>query len=229
MNKEEAEKLREKLLEQINKLPSEQVSGIKKQIQDASAEQLESFVKKQMQAQGQKGNECFFCQFVSGKIETIKIYEDADILAILDIYPANPGQLIVLPKEHFQFMHEIPNFLLNKIFIFIKVIEPLLFEVTKAKALSIYIAQGLEAGQKVPHFSINIVPRFENDNIGFEWQKKEIDKKELEKIAQKLRGKAEKVVREQFEQERKKQEEKKKKEEASEAEKLMKHIKPRIP
>ena len=53
--------------------------------------------------------------------------------------------------------------------------------------------------------------------------------KELEKIAQKLRGKAEKVVRGQFEHERKKQEEKRKNEEASEAEKLMKHIKPRIP
>ena len=228
MNKEELEKLREQLLEQVEKLPEKQASMLREQIKNASAEQLEAFIKAQ-QSPDQQGGECFFCQFISGKIETVKIYEDADILAILDIYPSNPGHMIVMPKKHFEFIYEIPDSILNKIFLFVKTLEPIILETTKAQAISIYIAQGAIAGQTVRHFSVNIIPRFENDDISFEWQKKKQNKKEIEKIATKIKKKAEKVVIENFEKEKKKEEKKKKKQEESEAQKMIKHIKKRIP
>ena len=60
-----------------------------------------------------------------------------------------------MPKQHFQFMNELPNKLLEKLFIFTKLIEPILLEITKAQGISIYIAQGQAAGQTVSHFSIN--------------------------------------------------------------------------
>ncbi len=220
MDKEEIENLRKKLLEQVDKLPEEQASSLKEQIKNASPKQLESFVK-----QSDKGNECFFCQLVSGKIDTVKIYEDNDILAVLDIYPANPGHLLILPKKHFQFIYEIPDSLLNKLFLFVKTIEPIMIKITKAQGISIYIAQGQAAGQKVSHFSINLVPRFQDDGAGFEWQKKKTEKKDLEKIGKELREAAEREVKDKIE---KKQKEQKKKE-SSEAEKISKHIKPRIP
>lgn len=225
MEKEEIEKLRKKLLEQVEKLPEEQASALREQIKSASPEQIENFIKKQKA----QSRECFFCQFVSGKIETDRIYEDSDILAVLDIYPVNLGQMIVIPKKHFQYMHEIPDALLNKIFIFVKTIEPVLLEIIKAQALSIYIAQGPAAGQTVNHFSVNIIPRFEGDGARFDWERKKPSKEDLGKMAEKIREKAEKIVREKLEAEKKKIEAKAKAKEAKEAEKIFKHIKPRIP
>jgi len=241
MDKKEIENLRKKLLEQIEQLPEEQAKSLREQIKNASTEQLETFVKAQMQMQSQKGQqgkqgkgeqgqgECFFCQLISGKIETTKIYEDNDILAILDIYPANLGHLIIMPKKHFQFIYEIPDAILKKIFVFAKIIEPIIMETTKAQGISIYIAQGQIAGQTVSHFSVNLIPRFEKDNVNLMWQKKKPTKKELEKLGEKIRKKAEKVVTENFEQERKKTDKKQKKKDSSEAQEIIKHIKKRIP
>lgn len=223
MDKQEIEKIRKKLLEQIEKLPEEQASVLKEQIKNASAEQIESIVSQISET------ECLFCQFVSGKIETNKIYEDRDILAVLDIYPVNLGQIILITKKHFQFMHEIPDDTLNKIFLFVKTIGPILVEITKAKGISIYIAQGIAAGQTVSHFSVNIIPRFDNDDASFEWKRKKPSKEELEKIAEKIREKAEKFVREKIEEERKRVEKETKVKEKKEAEEISKHIKPRIP
>ncbi|MCL6500444.1 MAG: HIT family protein [Candidatus Pacearchaeota archaeon] len=223
ISEEEAEELRERLLEQVEKLPEKQAAILKEQIKKASAEELESFVKQQAQ-----GSECFFCQIILGKVETVRIYEDADILAILDIYPANLGHMIIMPKAHFSSINEVPDALLTKLFVFIKIIAPLLMEIAKAESVSIVIAQGRAAGQTVNHFSINVIPRFEKD-FSFEWPKRKVDKKELEKLGEKIRKKASKVVSESIEQEKEKHEEEMRKKEERSAEKIMKHMRERIP
>lgn len=226
---EEAEELREMLLEQLNKLPEEQQEQaeiLKNQIKSMSKEQLEQFVRAQSQNQG---NSCIFCQIIEGKLETVKIYEDKDIIAILDIYPASLGHMIIMPKQHFETLEEIPDALLNKLFLFIKEIMPTFLKVTGAKATNIFIAQGELAGQFVKHFAINLIPRYENDNIGFGWKKTKVSKEELEKVAEKIRKEAEHKIREKIEAEKEKEAKKKIEKEATEAEKIMKHIKRRMP
>ena len=225
LSEEEAEEIRGKLLEQLGKLPEEQVKGLKKQIQEASSEQLEHMIKRQ-QPQGQQ---CIFCQIINGEIETIKIYEDNDIFAVLDIFPASSGHLLVFPRQHYQKIEEIPEQVFSKMFVFIRTIEPLLLKMTKASASNIFIAQGDDAGQKVPHFVINVIPRQEKDGISFEWQRQKVDKKKLEDLGNKLKKESEKIVRENITEEREKHEKKKKAEDESEAEKILKHTKKRLP
>lgn len=227
LSDEQAKEIKKNLLEQLKKFPAEQVSELREQIGDANPEELEELIKAQKSQQ--KGNECIFCQIVSGKVETTKIYEDADIIAVLDAYPASKGHVLVMPKEHFQFINEIPDVFLNKIFIFVKAVEPVMIEVLKAQGMSIYISQGELAGQRVPHFCINMIPRYKDDKISFEWERKKIEKKELEDVAVELRKKASKEVRQKIETEAKKEEEKKKHHEENEAEKISKHMKRRMP
>ena len=43
--------------------------------------------------------QCIFCHIVSGKVASRKVYEDDSVIAILDIHPANPGHVLLLPKE----------------------------------------------------------------------------------------------------------------------------------
>ena len=52
---------------------------------------------------------CVFCMIVDGKIPSKKIYEDNDVLAILDISQATKGHTLVIPKKHYANILEIPN------------------------------------------------------------------------------------------------------------------------
>lgn len=235
LNDEEAEEIREKLLEQMENLPEEHKDKsaiLKKQIKNATNEQLEQFVRTQTQAQNKSdshGSECIFCQIVEGKLETIKIYEDSDILAVLDVYPAALGHMLVMPKEHFESLSEMPDALISKLFLFIKALMPVFLRITNAKSFNLFIAQGDEAGQHVKHVCINLIPRFSKDKINFEWQRAKVEKKELEKLGEKLRKEAEKSVREKLEVDKEKAEKKKKVEDASEAERILRHTKRRMP
>lgn len=52
---------------------------------------------------------CIFCKIVAGEIPSVKIYEDADFLAFLDIRPRSPGHTLIIPKQHYQWVWDVPN------------------------------------------------------------------------------------------------------------------------
>ena len=221
ISEEQAEKLRKKLLEELEKLPAEQTAKLKEQIKTASPAELEAFVKQQAKVAkaGAEGTgECIFCQIIQGTIETIKAYEDDDVLAILDIAPAALGHVLVMPKQHVQFLFQLQDELLAKLSAVVKKLVPVIINVTKAAGLDIYAAQG--ANQKVPHLALNLIPRFPDDKLAFEWERKKVERKELEKIAQEISKRVE------AEKERKEQEEKKV---GEEIESMVKQMGKRIP
>jgi histidine triad (HIT) family protein len=45
--------------------------------------------------------ECIFCKIISGEIDSAKIWEDEEFLAILDIAPNTKGETLVLTKKHY--------------------------------------------------------------------------------------------------------------------------------
>lgn len=180
LSPEQTEQIRQRFLEQIDRLPEEQAAQkeqLKGQIMNATAEQLEAAIK------GSGGEECLFCSIAKGEAETIKLYEDNLIIAFLDISPSAAGQAIIIPKEHHQFIFQVPDQALWSIIKMIKVLEPLIVNVTAAKGMSIYISQGNAAGQHFRHLSVNLIPRFEDDKAAFYWERKEIAKHDMEKVA----------------------------------------------
>lgn len=188
MTMQNIEAIREKILEELSRYPPEKVGSLIDEIEGASEEELEEFIlNQQKMQQGQSTDECIFCGIASGKIETIKIYEDKDILAILDIMPASNGHLLVFPKQHKHFIQEIEDRIINKIFIFVKQISPHLIKTLKAEGISIYIPQGQIAGQRIPHFVVNVIPRYKDDKISFEWNREKKDKKDLERLAEQIK------------------------------------------
>jgi histidine triad (HIT) family protein len=54
-------------------------------------------------------NECPFCKIVKNEIPSHKVYEDADFLAFLDIRPESPGHTLVIPKQHYRWVWDVPN------------------------------------------------------------------------------------------------------------------------
>lgn len=54
-------------------------------------------------------NNCIFCKIVKGEIPSHKVYEDDSFLAFLDIRPLSPGHTLVIPKEHFRWVWDVPE------------------------------------------------------------------------------------------------------------------------
>lgn len=175
LSDEEISRIKEQLKNQIGHLPPEQKEKVAKQIDDASAEQIEALI-------STKSDECLFCEIGKGNVETVKIYEDAAIVAFLDIAPSIPGQVIISPKEHYQFLFQLPDQLLWDMIRAAKLIMPIIVNITKANGLNLQISQGPGAGQRIPHVTINLIPRAEGDKAVFAWQRNEIKTDELSKI-----------------------------------------------
>jgi histidine triad (HIT) family protein len=227
---EQVVEIKKQLLAQIDKLPPEQAGDLRAQIEEASNEEIEEFLKAQSQARGgAEQSKCIFCEIIAGRIESVKIYEDPDIIVIMEIMPATKGHLLILPKQHFQSIQEIPDKILHKLFYFVKAVSPILTHLLDAKALSIYIPQGVLAGQRIQHFVINLVPRYEGDGVAFDWEHKKADIKDLQKIAEKIRNVTQTEVVRGIAEEQEKYEKKKKEVLGSEAEKIYKQVNKRIP
>lgn len=177
---EQADQVRKQILEQLSKLPSEQVGNLKSQIENATPEQLEKFI-------SQEGGEdkCIFCEIAAGNIETVKVFEDTAIFVMMDINPANLGHVMIIPKQHYQFIFQIPDEVLWDIVRTAKMIIPSLVNIVKAKGFNILISQGNAAQQRVNHFSLNIIPRFDDDKIQLGWERKQMMDEQKE-VAKKL-------------------------------------------
>jgi len=227
---EDIESKREQLLSQLSKLPEPQVKELREKIQSMAPAEFEKF------ASGQE--ECIFCAISSGKMECFKIYEDDDIIAILDINPISKGHALVLPKKHFQFLLQMPDELVCKLFKTVSTLMPLLINATQSQGVNILINQGAVAGQNVEHLFVNIIPRYAEDNLVFNWQRQKVQKEDLGNLAAQL---SEKVASVKRQDEEKKREEEKRKEEAekgkieekikadSDLEKIFKQVKRRMP
>ncbi len=200
---EQAEQIRQKLLEQVAQLPAEQQAGLQEQIAQATPEQLEAYIKPAAGA-----GECLFCSISKGKIETHKIFEDNSVVAFLDITPSRVGQVILTTKEHYQFLFQIPDHVLWDMVKAMKVITPLMVNLLSAEGVSTYFAQGEAAGQMVEHFSINLIPRFADDKAVFAWDRKQADKAELERVAKEISDGVQKTLKEEHEKVEKKVREK---------------------
>ena len=94
---------------------------------------------------------CIFCKIVKGEVPANKVYEDANFLAFLDINPRSPGHTLVIPKQHYRWVWDVPN-------------AGEYFEVTKKIAQAQQKAFGVEAvwcrvtGEEVPHAHIWLIP-----------------------------------------------------------------------
>ena len=125
---------------------------------------------------------CIFCKIIAGEIPAEKIYEDEKVLAFLDINPVTPGHVLLIPKEHYQMMTDMPDELLAYCF-------------AKSKELMVKIKEAMDAdfvalsvvGIDVPHFHIHLVPRKFNDGLANFWPTTKYTEGEMQKTADKIK------------------------------------------
>jgi len=154
----------------------EQLKALQEKIKQMTPEELKEFQKKQ----------CVFCQIVAGKIQAKKVYEDDKVVAILDINPVNPGHVLLLTKEHYSIMPQLPDDEVAHVFMAAKAISNSMLRSIDAQGTNIIVANGIAAGQRAQHFMAHIIPRKQNDGVNFVLPQKTMDEKEIEAISSKL-------------------------------------------
>ena len=125
--------------------------------------------------------QCIFCQIISGKIPSKKIYEDDISIVILDINPATKGHVLLIPKEHYSIMPQLPDNILANLTVMARNISQAMLRGMGASGTNIYIANGLVAGQRAQHFMIHVIPRKDGDNL-LQLDEKLIDEEMQEKV-----------------------------------------------
>ena len=130
--------------------------------------------------------DCIFCKIVAGQIPCKKIFEDEDVLAFLDIGPVSDGHTLVIPKAHYEKLHECPHEVLTGL---IKCLPKIAGAVTGAmevEAYNILCNNGRAAGQLVGHVHFHIIPRKGGDGVFDRWPAYEYEPGCAEAIAEKI-------------------------------------------
>jgi histidine triad (HIT) family protein len=124
-------------------------------------------------------NDCLFCKIVAGEIPSKRIYEDGHYLAFLDIFPANRGHTLVIPKAHFVDIHSMPAEVYGGIAATAKKIADLLQEKLGSEGTTIF-QMNREAGwQTVFHAHMHVIPRWSGDGLHKPWDIAQADDAEL--------------------------------------------------
>ena len=103
---------------------------------------------------------CIFCKIVAGEAPVSVVYEDESVLALMNIRPIHPGELMVIPKEHIDHFCDVPDDLACRILM-------------QAQRLSRHIRERLKPvrvglvvhGFGVPHAHLCVVPLHESSDI----------------------------------------------------------------
>ena len=109
---------------------------------------------------------CLFCKIVGKEIGAEIIYEDEDIVAILDIHPRAPGHTIILPRVPAENILGLPEGQISGVFQGVKKVTDLLNRSLKPDGFTIGINHGKVSGQTIDHLHIHIIPRWDGDGGG---------------------------------------------------------------
>ena len=132
-------------------------------------------------------DDCIFCKIVAGGIPANRIYEDETLLVFLDNGPISDGHTLVIPKLHFEKLHDCPAELLGQIFSRLGKIAGAVSTAMNSDGYNLLCNNGRAAGQVVEHLHFHIIPRNVGDGLLNRWPSYAYEQGKIEAIADKIR------------------------------------------
>lgn len=127
---------------------------------------------------------CIFCAIVANQIPSIKVYEDDNFIAFLDIRPLNKGHTLIIPKKHYRWVYDVEDF--GHYWEIAKKIALAALDSLEAKTVQ-FITMGFE----VPHAHIHLIPRYDDDGhaeLPDRANVKQMSEQELKETAEKIKN-----------------------------------------
>ena len=135
-----------------------------------------------------KDANCIFCKIASGEIPSKTLYEDDDFRVILDLGPATKGHALILPKEHYANLYELPEDTAGEAMKLAKKLAAKMTERLACEGFNLVQNNGEIAGQTVFHFHMHMIPRYQEDGQKIGWSPREATQEELEEIKNTIAG-----------------------------------------
>jgi histidine triad (HIT) family protein len=130
---------------------------------------------------------CIFCKIAKKTAPATIIYEDATVMAFMDIRPVNEGHALIIPKQHFVDIFDIPPELLAATHMVTQKIAVAVKKVTNADGISVVQQNGKAAGQDIFHLHVHVIPRFEGVKMPHFGELKVVEREALDRVGQKIR------------------------------------------
>lgn len=111
---------------------------------------------------------CLFCRIIAREVAARLVFEDEVSLAFLDHRPVFPGHCLLVPKDHYETLADLPGNLVERFF---KNTQLLARAIESAmEAHGTFVAMNNRVSQSVPHLHVHVVPRRRKDGLkGFFW------------------------------------------------------------
>ena len=110
-----------------------------------------------------------FCKIVAGEIPAIKVFENDQVLAFMDIGPIVKGHVLVIPKTHHNPLSQIPDEVLAQVIAAVRRVAQAQQDGLGADGVNVHQSNGAAAGQVVPHLHFHVIPRFKHDGHHWNW------------------------------------------------------------
>ena len=137
--------------------------------------------------------DCAFCKIARGEVPTFIVFEDEASLAFLDHRPLFPGHCLLVPRQHFETLLDLPASLITALFLNAQLLA-------RAAELALgaegsFVAVNNRVSQSVPHFHIHVVPRRKKDGLkGFFWPRQKYkDEAAMREVQSALRAAIERL------------------------------------
>ena len=167
LSKEQAESIRKQIFHQIDSsFPEDKKEAARKEIESMNMEELEEFMEMNSQ-KGKEPSKCIFCSIVFGDIESYKIGENSDAVAVLEINPISNGHVLIIPKKHVKSKKDVSEKVLELVD---RISERIKTNLSPKKI-------SLEEKEMFGHFLIDLIPEYEGEKKRKE--RKQAKKEEL--------------------------------------------------
>jgi len=134
---------------------------------------------------------CIFCQIVRGEAPASIVYEDDTVIAFLDAVPITPGHVLVIPRHHAASLAALdPDDGRHVFTVAQRMTAVLRRSGIHCDAVNLLLNDGVEAGQRVFHIHMHVIPRWANDNARMRRDPDELPaaRETLEAIAAQIRA-----------------------------------------
>ena len=130
---------------------------------------------------------CLFCDIVSGHEASSRVYEDETVLAFMDLFPVNPGHVLVVPKRHAVGLLDLDVETGARMWrAGHRLARALRRTELLCEGVNVFLADGAAAFQEIFHAHLHVFPRYTGDGFRMMTAQRERDRAELDAAAQML-------------------------------------------
>lgn len=133
-----------------------------------------------------KDTNCIFCKIANGEVPSQTLYEDDSFRVILDLGPATKGHALILPKDHYANLYDLPEETAGDAMKLAKKMATKMTERLGCEGFNLVQNNGDLAGQTVFHFHMHLIPRYRADGQKIGWKPQEVSQEELQEVKEQI-------------------------------------------